>query len=108
MARLQRHPICLTVIRRTAANQGISETIAVFRNPPFARKYSPMLDRCSDDRCEGDSTDEAPSPSIQARVDTFSTDSVRAQERFSYWRDAVCSAVFGISIEAPPEGFTAR
>lgn len=44
----------------------------------------------------------------QTRVDIWSTDGVRAQERFAYWRDAVCSAVFGISIEAAPEHFSAR
>ena len=32
----------------------------------------------------------------KAQVDIWSTDSARASERFSYWRDAVCRAVFGI------------
>ena len=35
-----------------------------------------------------------------AKVDIWSTDDTRARERFSYWRDAVCRAVFNISIEA--------
>lgn len=42
------------------------------------------------------------------QVDIWSTDATRARERFSYWRDAVCQAVFNISIEAPPERFSAR
>jgi AraC family transcriptional activator of tynA and feaB len=51
----------------------------------------------------------AGSPSIaQTHVDIWSTNTARAHERFSYWRDAVCEAVFGISIEAPPERFSAR
>jgi len=37
----------------------------------------------------------------------WSTDEMRAHERISYWREAVCRAVFGISIEAQPERFTA-
>ena len=35
-----------------------------------------------------------------AKVDIWSTDDTQARERFSYWRDAVCRAVFNISIEA--------
>ena len=46
--------------------------------------------------------------SANAQVDIWSTDATRARERFSYWRDAVCHAVFNISIEAPPERFSAR
>jgi hypothetical protein len=30
------------------------------------------------------------------------------RERFGYWRDAVCQTVFKVSIEAPPERFSAR
>jgi AraC family transcriptional activator of tynA and feaB len=44
----------------------------------------------------------------ETRVDIFSTEAVGARERFSYWRDAICRSVFGISIEAAPEGFAAR
>lgn len=46
--------------------------------------------------------------SAKANVNIWSTDAARARERFSYWRDAVCQAVFNISIEAPPERFSAR
>src|SRR3954452_2447514 len=67
-----------------------------------------MLARHSFGPGKGESTLEVQTPSNQAQVDIWSTDSIRAQERFSYWRDAVCNAVFGISIEAPPERFTAR
>jgi AraC-like DNA-binding protein len=38
----------------------------------------------------------------------WSTDVMRTHERMTYWREAVCRAVFGISIEAPPDHFTAR
>ena len=66
-----------------------------------------MLATSTLDFGEGEPTEEAQSLSSQAQVNIWSTDGVRAQERFSYWRDAVCNAVFGISIEAPPEHFTA-
>jgi AraC-like DNA-binding protein len=49
-----------------------------------------------------------PIAATTARVDIWSTDAARADERFSYWREAVCRAVFGISIEAAPERFSAR
>jgi AraC family transcriptional activator of tynA and feaB len=41
-------------------------------------------------------------------VKVWDTDTTREHERFSYWRDAVCKEVFNISIEAPPEQFSAR
>ena len=44
----------------------------------------------------------------KAEVDIWSTDATNARERFSYWRDAVCRAVFNISIEAQPEHFSAH
>jgi AraC family transcriptional activator of tynA and feaB len=44
----------------------------------------------------------------KAHVNIWSTDATQARERFSYWRDAVCQAVFNISIDAPPEQFSAR
>jgi AraC-like DNA-binding protein len=49
-----------------------------------------------------------PASSAMARVDIWSTDTASARERFSYWREAVCRAVFGISIEAPPDEFSAH
>ena len=39
---------------------------------------------------------------------TWSTDAIPERERFAFWRDAVCRAVFNISIEAPPERLSAR
>jgi len=49
------------------------------------------------------------SPSIaEARVNILSTDTVSARERFDYWRNAICSAVFEIALETPPERFDAR
>jgi len=41
-------------------------------------------------------------------VDIWSTASVAAREKVSYWRETVCSAVFGISVETMPEQFSAR
>jgi AraC family transcriptional regulator, positive regulator of tynA and feaB len=38
----------------------------------------------------------------------WSTEGVRAPERYSYWREVVCQTVFNISIEAPPGPFSAR
>src|SRR2546421_423149 len=49
-----------------------------------------------------------PDDSTTARVDIWSTDAARSRDRFSYWRDAVCKAVFNITIEAAPEHFSAR
>jgi hypothetical protein len=46
--------------------------------------------------------------SAGAQVDIWSTDATRTRERFSYWRDAVCQAVFNISIDAAPQRFAAR
>src|ERR1041385_6508157 len=43
-----------------------------------------------------------------AQVDIWSTASVAAREQVSYWRESVCSAVFGISVETMPEQFSAR
>jgi len=49
------------------------------------------------------------SPSAaQAQVDIWSTGSVAAREKVSYWRETVCNAVFGISVETVPEQFSAR
>jgi AraC family transcriptional activator of tynA and feaB len=38
----------------------------------------------------------------------WSTDTVRARERFSYWREAVCQTIFNLTIEAPDRSFSAR
>ena len=38
----------------------------------------------------------------------WSTDAIRERERFSYWREALCQAVFNLTIEAQPESFSAR
>jgi AraC-like DNA-binding protein len=42
------------------------------------------------------------------RIDIVSTDVVHPRERLTYWRETVTSAVFGISVEAAPESFSAR
>jgi hypothetical protein len=39
---------------------------------------------------------------------SWSTEAINARERFSYWRDMVCNALFSISPEAPSERFSAR
>jgi AraC-like DNA-binding protein len=51
---------------------------------------------------------EASLPAAQTHVDIRSTDVLMARERLSYWREAVTSKVFGISIAAAPERFAAR
>ena len=61
-----------------------------------------MGDSANDGRHRG------PNEVTAAKVDIWSTDDARARERFCYWRDAVCRAVFNISIEAAPESFSAR
>jgi AraC-like DNA-binding protein len=38
----------------------------------------------------------------------WSTDAVRAHERFSYWREAICQSIFNLNIEAPAGPFSAR
>ena len=47
-------------------------------------------------------------PPVKVPVNIWSTDTTPARERFSYWREALCRAVFNISIEAPPKDFSAR
>jgi len=39
---------------------------------------------------------------------SWSTDTINERERFSYWRDMICSTIFSISPEAPSERFSAR
>jgi len=39
---------------------------------------------------------------------SWSTDTIIERERFSYWRDMICSTLFSISPEAPSERFSAR
>jgi AraC family transcriptional activator of tynA and feaB len=43
-----------------------------------------------------------------ANVDIWSTGTVCAREKVSYWRETVSGAVFGISVETIPEQFSAR
>jgi AraC-like DNA-binding protein len=38
----------------------------------------------------------------------WSTDAVRAHERFSYWREAICQSILNLGIEAPAGSFSAR
>jgi AraC family transcriptional activator of tynA and feaB len=38
----------------------------------------------------------------------WSTDSVQPDERFSYWREAVCRSIFNLTIEAPTGHFAAH
>ena len=44
----------------------------------------------------------------KAQMHVWSTDAIRKRERFSYWREALCKAVFNLTIEAHPENFSAR
>jgi AraC-like DNA-binding protein len=57
----------------------------------------------------GNRVETAPrAATTHARVDIWSTDAAAAHERFSYWREAICRSMFNITIEAPPERFSAR
>jgi AraC-like DNA-binding protein len=67
-----------------------------------------MTDDATAADSECDKSIPSPMCSATARVDIWSTDAICARERFSYWRDAVCRALFNISVEAPPERFSAR
>ena len=39
---------------------------------------------------------------------SWSTDTINERDRFSYWREMICSTLFSISPEAPSERFSAR
>ena len=39
---------------------------------------------------------------------TWSTDTIRARERFSFWNDVICQTILNVSTESPPERFSAR
>lgn len=39
---------------------------------------------------------------------TWSTDTVSARERFSFWHEMVCQSVLNVATESPPERFSAR
>ncbi|WP_198164553.1 helix-turn-helix domain-containing protein [Rhodoplanes sp. Z2-YC6860] len=41
-------------------------------------------------------------------MNIWSTEAIRDRDRFSYWREALCQAVFNLSIEARPDNFSAR
>lgn len=57
----------------------------------------------------GNHVEAAPrAATTHARVDIWSTDGAAARERFSYWRDAISRSMFNITIEAPPDRFSAR
>jgi AraC-like DNA-binding protein len=61
------------------------------------------------DSAAAEQRQRASSPSVaNACVNILSTNDTSARERFDYWRDAICSAVFEISLETPPEHFNAR
>jgi AraC family transcriptional activator of tynA and feaB len=60
------------------------------------------------DSVKGDSTKQPNGASSKAPVHIWSTDAIRPHERFSYWREALCQAVFNLTIDAAPEGFSAR
>lgn len=53
-------------------------------------------------------TGESRSAVPPAQVNIWSTEAIRDRERFSYWREALCQAVFNLTIEANPRDFEAR
>lgn len=60
------------------------------------------------DSVKGDSAKQRNGTSSTPPVHVWSTEAIRPHERFSYWREALCQAVFNLTIEAPPEQFSAR
>src|SRR5437868_3906164 len=58
--------------------------------------------------CRPGQTPSAQGSASAVEVDIWSTASVGEREKVSYWRETVCSAVFGISVETMPEQFSAR
>ncbi len=60
------------------------------------------------DSAKNGSTAESKAAAAKAQVHVWSTDAIRERERFSYWREALCQAVFNLTIEAQPENFSAR
>jgi AraC family transcriptional activator of tynA and feaB len=56
----------------------------------------------------GSTGDPKSASSAKAQVHVWSTDAIRERERFSYWREALCQAVFNLTIEAAPQQFSAR
>jgi AraC family transcriptional regulator, positive regulator of tynA and feaB len=56
----------------------------------------------------GSTGDPKSALSAKAQVHVWSTDAIRERERFSYWREALCQAVFNLTIEAAPQQFSAR
>jgi len=53
-------------------------------------------------------TGEAKSAVLDPQVHVWSTDAIRDRERFSYWREALCQAVFNLTVEAHAQDFEAR
>ena len=60
------------------------------------------------DSAKTGSTDGANCAVARPQVSVWSTDAIRDRERFSYWREALCQAVFNLTIEAHPQDFSAR
>ena len=62
----------------------------------------------ADSANNGSAGDPKCAPPSKAQVQVWSTDAIRERERFSYWREALCQAVFNLTIEAAPQRFSAR
>jgi AraC family transcriptional activator of tynA and feaB len=60
------------------------------------------------DSAKTSATGEAKGAVPNTQVHVWSTDTIRNRERFSYWREALCQAVFNLTIEAHPQDFAAR
>src|SRR5262249_26759066 len=54
------------------------------------------------------SNGEAKSALAKPQLHVWSTDAIHQRERFSYWREALCQAVFNLTIEGHPQDFSAR
>src|SRR6476661_8278159 len=70
-----------------------------------------VLDGSAAQMMDGGTTAQAshatPLVSTQPELGMWSTDMVKERERFCYWREAVTSKVYGISIDAAAESFSA-
>ena len=60
------------------------------------------------DSAKTGSTDGANCAVARPQVSVWSTDAIRDRERFSYWREALCQAVFNLTIVAQLSHFSSH
>ena len=79
----------------------------MYTDPPLHRPFRAILGGSASKLVESATREPSASQNRPSLI-TWSTDTIPERERFAFWRDAVCRAVFNISIEAPPERLSAR